>query len=276
MTAWISYAQNREDVLLRRAFADVPKGFYIDVGACDPVDLSITKHFYDAGWSGINIEASPVQWKIVARDRVRDINLNVGCSNQRGSMKFYVARGEATGLSTFSASEVEVHRKNGFEFDTITTSVMTLAEICEKHAGNTPIDFVTIDVEGHEREVLEGGDFRRFRPRVVVIEATRPKSTEPTHERWEELILRHEYIFATFDGLNRFYVRREDERLIPLLVTPPNVFDDFIPYEYKKEIDALQAEISAYRAAHAVIAGTARTLERATRSFGVVRRWFAR
>ena len=52
----VSYAQNHEDVLLRRVFPDEPNGFYIDVGANDPVRDSVTKHFYDRGWHGINIE----------------------------------------------------------------------------------------------------------------------------------------------------------------------------------------------------------------------------
>ncbi len=111
--------------------------------------------------------------------------------------------------------------------------------------------------EGHEREVLEGADFTRFRPRVLVIEATRPNSTEPTHQRWERLILVHGYQFAVFHGLNRYYVRNEDERLIPALALAPNVFDDYTPYEYQREIDALNAELIGYRAANSVVRSVA-------------------
>lgn len=255
---WISYAQNREDVLLRRAFKDVRAGFYVDVGACDPIELSVTKTFYDQGWNGINIEASPTQWAIVARGRPRDINLNVGCSNRRGKMTFFKARGDATGLSTFVAEEVEKHEKNGFSFDRMDTPVTTLADICIEHVGDRTIDFIKIDVEGHEREVIEGGDWKRFRPRVALVEATRPMSTESTHQRWEHILLGADYLYATFDGLNRYYVRREDAHLKDALVTPPNVFDDFVPYEYQRRIDALQAELEAYRGSHPVVSGALR------------------
>lgn len=256
---WISYAQNREDVLLRHAFGDATSGFYLDVGACDPVDLSVTKHFYDLGWNGINVEPSPTSFAKVSGGRPRDVNLNVGISNHRGTMPFYKAKGHATGLSTVVAEEVEVHKKNGFDFDRLIVPVTTLVDVCEEHVKGRTIDFMSIDVEGHEREVLEGGDFKRFRPRIVLIEATRPKSTELTHGRWEHLLVSCDYLFATFDGLNRYYVRKEDEALIPKLQTPPNCFDDFVPWEYQRQIDALKAEIEAYRSSHALVAGAVRS-----------------
>jgi FkbM family methyltransferase len=253
---WVSYAQNGEDVRLRRAFGDQESGFYIDVGANDPVEYSITKHFHDRGWTGINVEPAPAPFARITKERKRDVNLNVGCSNQRGSMKLYAGR-KATGLSTFTAEEAAIHREKGLEFDAIEVPVTTLESICSEHVKDRPIDFLSIDVEGHEREVLEGADFRRFRPRVIVIEATRPNTTEPTHERWEELILRNEYRFAVFDGLNRYYVRTEDERLVPALALAPNVFDDFVPHFYVRQIDALETELAGYRAVNGVLRGVA-------------------
>jgi FkbM family methyltransferase len=258
--SWISYAQNAEDVRLHRVFRDQPSGFYIDVGANHPVDCSITKHFYETGWTGINVEPAPVPYSLISKDRKRDVNLNVGCSNRSGSMKLYAAR-VATGLSTFSADEVAIHENKGLEFDTIDVPVTTLETICSEHARDRAIDFLSIDVEGHEREVLEGADFRRFRPRIVVIEATRPNTTDPTHERWEDLLLRNDYVFAVFDGLNRYYVRREDERIVPVLGLAPNVFDDFEPWLYQHRIDVLEEELRGYRAANGLVrrmAGIAR------------------
>ena len=255
--SWISYAQNREDVLLRRALGDAPPGFYIDVGACDPVKLSITKHFYDLGWRGINIDASPVMWELLVAGRPRDTNLNIGVSNKRGEMTFYRAvadayGGDASGLSTFVAEEVAVHRANGFVFEELNTKVTTLADICNEHCTG-PISFMSIDVEGHEREVLEGADFRKFRPRIILVESTRPKSEEATHQRWEDLILGNDYLFGTFDGLNRYYVRAEDKALISKLQVPPNVFDDFVPYEYQHRIEELEAEVRMLRTTQRVL-----------------------
>jgi len=266
---WLSYAQNAEDVRLRRAFSDQPRGFYIDVGANHPVDYSITKHFYDLGWSGINVEPAPEPFALIVQSRSRDINLNVACSNRAGSMTLHAARGHASGLSSFTLEEVAIHEQNGFEFDSVKTETTTLASICAEHVQDRPIDFMSIDVEGHEREVLEGADFARFRPRVLVIEATRPNTSEPTHERWEDLIVPHDYRFAVFDGLNRYYVRREDEQLVPVLALAPNIFDDFSPYRYQRQIDALEAELAAYRAVGSVL----RFVSPLARGFAKLSRW---
>ena len=82
------YAQNKEDLLIKSFFPDVKKGFYIDVGANDPVVDSVTKLFYDEGWSGINIE--PIKKHIIDLDRLRprDINLNLGLSDKTDGLTF--------------------------------------------------------------------------------------------------------------------------------------------------------------------------------------------
>lgn len=242
--AWTSYAQNAEDVRLRRAFAGQATGFYIDVGANHPVTFSLTKHFYDSGWSGINVEPLPAQYERIRAARPRDTTLNVGCSSQAGTLTLYEALGGVSGMSTFTLEEVAEHRQKGFEFREVSCPVLTLASICEEHAAGRTIDFMSVDVEGHEASVLAGADFERFRPRVIVVEATRPNSTEPTHERWESLIVNHGYLFAVFDGLNRYYVRREDEALVPALSLPPNVFDDYVPFIYQRRIELLESRLA--------------------------------
>jgi hypothetical protein len=92
----------------------------------------------------------------------------------------------------------------------------------------------------------------------VLVEATRPNTTEPTHDRWEHCIVEHGYRFAVFDGLNRFYVRHEDEELISAVALAPNIFDDFIPNIYKRQIDSLNARLTPYRAADTVVRSIAR------------------
>ena len=215
----ISYAQNYEDVLLNRLFPDRPGGFYIDVGACHPVFHSVTKLFYERGWQGINIEPIPSMFELLAEARPRDVNLHMGLSILEGNLPFYEVP-SAVGFSTFSQAYAEsVRRVWGYEFEKRSIPVTTLADVCEQYARQT-IDFLKIDVESHEREVLEGGDWVRYRPRVVLIEATRP-------DDWEHILSSSDYLFALFDGLNRFYVRAEDSELLPLLKVPVNLFDHF-------------------------------------------------
>lgn len=86
--------------------------------------------------------------------------------------------------------------------------VVTLAQLCEKHNVGE-IDFLKIDVEGSEADVLRGGDWTRYRPKVAVVEAKKAGSGEPAWQDWEPFILAQVYRFALFDTLNRFYVAQE-------------------------------------------------------------------
>ena len=122
------------------------------------------------------------------------------------------------------------------------------------------IDFLSIDVEGHEREVLAGGDWKTWRPRIVVVEATEPTTTIPSHEKWEGILLEASYLFATFDGLNRYYVRKEDAELVPVLAVPVSCLDDYTPHELSKQLldlgwaaDQAARQLAASRAVNATL-----------------------
>lgn len=233
----VSYAQNGEDVLLARLFPSGLKGFYVDVGAHHPVVGSITKHFYDRGWRGINVEPAAEPLAELRRARPRDLNLGVGLSDRPGRLTLFES--SDTGCSTFSPDAADHQRQAGIPFAEREVEVLTLAQVCEDHVENE-IDFLSVDVEGHEARVLLGADWKRWRPRVVLVEATEPLTTVPSHENWEPTLLDADYLFAAFDGLNRWYVRAEDPRLVEPLRTPVNALDDYIPYRYKKVIDDLR------------------------------------
>lgn len=78
----ISYAQNFEDVMLWRALQHVGTGYYVDIGANDPVVDSVTRWFYEQGWSGLNIEPVPHWHGKLQADRPRDTNLQVAVFQQ--------------------------------------------------------------------------------------------------------------------------------------------------------------------------------------------------
>jgi FkbM family methyltransferase len=240
-----SYAQNCEDVLLARIFPE-SSGFYIDIGAADPVELSVTKYFYDLGWSGLNVEPLDGYFDKLVAQRSRDQNLRAAISDRPGTLTLYVAPTHP-GWSTTDVTVAQNMRTQGIAVHPTEVPAVTLAEVCERYV-QREITFLKIDVEGAEKSVLASGDFRRWRPRVVLLEATEQGKTTPNHQSWEHYLLDADYSFATFDGLNRYYVRQEDaEELIPPLQVPVNVFDDWYPYEYMKQIVALQAEVADQR-----------------------------
>jgi FkbM family methyltransferase len=224
----ISYAQNGEDVVLARAFAPGHMGFYVDVGASDPVVDSVTKHFYEIGWSGINVEPAALAMAAIEAERPRDVNLDMGVSDASGTATFYELPRQMTGCSTFDKDLAATYEQDGWPVDAREVRILTLAELFAEQVGDRVVDFLKVDVEGHEPAVLGGADFTRFRPRVVIVEATVPGTRLPAHESWEPGLLASGYTFTLFDGLNRFYVREEDPELAAILGAPANTFDDYI------------------------------------------------
>ncbi|MES2297867.1 MAG: FkbM family methyltransferase [Pseudomonadota bacterium] len=226
--SFLSYAQNNEDVLLWRALGHVPHGFYIDVGANSPIEHSVTKAFYDAGWRGINIEPMPSYAAAFAQQRERDINLTLAAGAVEGEITLFDVP-DVNGWATVDATVARAHQAEGHALTETRVPLRTLAAICAEHVSG-PIHFLKIDVEGFEGDVLRGMDFARWRPWIVVIEATLPGSRVCNHAAWEDLITGARYQFAWFDGLNRYYVAQEHAELMDALTIQPNVFDDFISY----------------------------------------------
>jgi FkbM family methyltransferase len=228
----ISYAQNFEDVLLWRALGHVKNGFYIDVGANDPVEHSVTKAFYDAGWSGISIEPLPAYHQLFLDQRPRDTNLAIAAGATDGELTLYDVP-DVRGWASPERGVAEAHQAEGYRLAELTVPVRTLAAVCAEHVRGE-IHFLKIDVEGFEGEVLRGMDFARWRPWVLVIEATLPNSRETNHEAWEALVTGQRYRFVWFDGLNRYYVAEEHPELFDAFGVQPNVFDAFISHHLDK------------------------------------------
>jgi len=228
----ISYAQNFEDVVLNRVFHNVTNGRYIDIGGFDPDIDSVTKHFYDQGWSGVNVEPIERFHKKFERQRPRDWNLKGVVGAAVGTISFN--EWGDSGLSTYRETfDENAMVRMGLSRTTCTVPMTTLAEIT-RQLDQQEVQFLKIDVEGAERDVLLGGEWRAFRPRVILLEAIKPKlpgcdpyGYEPTWFEWEGLLFEHGYEFALFDGLNRYYYRREEPGLRAPLSYPANATDGF-------------------------------------------------
>jgi FkbM family methyltransferase len=223
---FVSFAQNFEDVMLWRALKHIQDGFYVDVGAFSPDLDSVTKAFYNAGWSGINIEPNPDFTLPYQVNRPRDILVTNAVSDSSGEREIYVV--PSTGLTSMDQEVAGHHADNGWTVEPIKVQVCTLADILEEHALDRDIHFLKIDVEGFEENVIRGNDWERFRPWILVIEATFPMSQIESHASWEPLILEAGYHFAYADGLNRFYIANSHLELKAAFNYPPNVFDEFI------------------------------------------------
>jgi FkbM family methyltransferase len=235
----ITYAQNFEDVMLARVFPDRAWGFYVDVGAGDPEHLSVTKWFYDLGWSGINVEPnSTLHAKLVAA-RPRDTNLDCAAGAAPGSAPFFQAE-----IAEFSTLDCASAKQSEFAGVTRTIQVLPLTTILERYGAGRQIDFLKIDVEGWEPAVLSGLDLQRYRPTIIVVEATVPHTRTETAFRWEQILIEAGYLDVYFDGLNKFYLAKEKADLRTHFLLPPNVFDAIVDGRALSESQRLQITIA--------------------------------
>jgi FkbM family methyltransferase len=246
--SFTTYAQNFEDVMLWRALKHIECGFYVDVGAWSPDLDSVTRAFYERGWRGINVEPNREFHVQLAERRTRDINLRMAVSDKAGSlmMNFF----SNLGLSTLDETIAQNHVCAGWAVDKHEVEVTTLADLWMQYVPvGQDVHFLKVDVEGFEGAVLRGNDWSKYRPWIVVVEATLPMSQQESHDTWEPILLTAGYHFTYVDGLNRYYVANEHAELLPAFKYPPNVFDGFESNLQKQaEARANEAEARANEA----------------------------
>jgi FkbM family methyltransferase len=167
----LCFSQEGEDILLARIFDGQERGLYVDVGAHHPQRFSNTYYFYLRGWRGINIDAAPGSMAPFEALRPGDINLEVPISDSRQVLTYYSFNEPA--LNSFSP-EVAQERDGMGDFRIVSEQQLetrTLAEVLGEHlAPGAEIDFMSVDVEGLDYQVLKSNDWTRFRPRIVLVE----------------------------------------------------------------------------------------------------------
>lgn len=205
-----SYSQEGEDMILGRLFEKQKKGFYVDVGAHHPKRFSNTFFFYKKGWKGINIDAMPKSMSLFNKIRPRDINLEIPISDKKKKLIYYMFNEPA--LNTFSKDLADKRDgKNGYKI--ISKTIMktsTLEEVLEKYLlYGQEIDFMSIDVEGSDLQVLKSNNWRRFRPKFVLVEMLGSSIKEMPDSKEYRYLTGFDYeIFAKIVGTVIF--RRQD------------------------------------------------------------------
>jgi FkbM family methyltransferase len=166
----ISYSQEGEDLILERIFINRETGFFIDIGAHHPFRFSNTYLFYKKGWKGINIDPNPNSKQLFDAMRPRDINVELGISDQKGELNYYNFQEKA--LNTFSEPLAKQYLDGNWKLENIIKiQTITLAEILNTHlSSNQRIDFMTVDVEGLEKEVLSSNDWAKYKPEMILVE----------------------------------------------------------------------------------------------------------
>jgi FkbM family methyltransferase len=206
------YSQHGEDFLLWHLFRHKKTGFYVDVGAFDGIHLNNTLSFGQQGWRGICIEPHPSYFHLCERSRPGALCLNVACvaTEDLAVSEFYAEElGLLSGLRVDKEDDVALrYQRRGLNFrgfKRLEVPVLTLNSILEKHGpSHRYIDFISIDVEGTEPDVLHGLDLEKYEVRVLVIEA----NTEQICQAIDSYVIaKYDYIKAKNLGPNFFYVK---------------------------------------------------------------------
>jgi FkbM family methyltransferase len=199
-----SSSQYLEDIFIDRIFRGKKKGLYVDVGANDPHELSNTKRFYDSGWSGINIEPDLKMYELICRARPRDINLNVGIGAGPDELIFYELSPNT--LSTFNKKcAIDSVKKNSASLIAEKKiQVITLTEVFKESAQGQQIDFLSVDSEGYEYEILASNNWQLYRPTAIIVEVNQDKEIKVLN-----LLNEQSYVMTYYNGTNAIFV---DER----------------------------------------------------------------
>lgn len=199
---WKSYAgKEHEDLLVDMLLAFKEKGTYVEIGANDPsAAVSVTTRFYKRGWHGINVEPCLGDFKKLEEARKGDINLNICIGEKSGTMPFYELE-NSVGSSLLLDQAKKA--RNGMKMQVREIQVLSLQDLFTKHP-LSEIDFMLVDVEGYELEVLRGNDWAKYRPKVMIIETI--------HKNYTEIVAYLEekgYLLVYNNHLNSIFINKE-------------------------------------------------------------------
>ncbi|MFA6547754.1 MAG: FkbM family methyltransferase [Candidatus Magasanikbacteria bacterium] len=194
----ITYAQNKEDQIIDILTGFKDTGSYIDIGANNPHKISVTKKFYERGWSGINIEPNSDNYLLFLKDRPRDINLNIGLAGQEGELDYYYKPNATLIDSTGFTFSKKVYNERKYDLQSKKIKVSTLSKIFSDN-NLTHIDFINMDVEGFENEILSGNNWSKYGASVLCIEG----------KNYDQFLSKYGYKKVLYDGSNIYYIQKK-------------------------------------------------------------------
>ncbi len=208
-----SYSEAGEDILLFKLFhprklEKLPNkfkknGFYIDIGCNHPVSNSQTYLMYKNGWSGIAIDPSPEYADYYKLMRPRDTYLQFGISENAGMLKYYQYDLDVINSFDLNASENLAKELNARLINSIDVNIYRLDYILSKHLpSDVKIDFLSVDTEGHEEQILKSNDWTKFRPKFVLLEIHNFDNLFPANSNVVNFMISNKYKLISVLGHN--------------------------------------------------------------------------
>lgn len=206
--AFSSFANCGEDRVLAYLFKGKNEGVYVDIGAHHPISKSNTYYFYLLGWRGINVDAYPGKMEGFKKLRPRDINREQGVGEKTGSIPFYIIDGKGSPMNSFNKKNIVGHGIDPQRITSRNIQIATLESILQEHLNNSAIDFLTVDVEGYELEVLKSNNWEKFRPKVILVEGFFSRVEEVINSKITTLLKTKEYRLAYVTPNNIYYLEK--------------------------------------------------------------------
>ena len=174
-----TYSMHGEDLVLEKYFKEIDNGFYVDIGCYHPIQYNNTILLYQKGWRGINIDINEFSIKLFNFCRPDDLNLNLAVSDKNGEVDFYYQK-RLSVLNTLVKARADIVFQKRVKKGRIKSQ--TITEILDDTIyKNKPIDFLKIDAEGVDLDILKSLDFSRYSPKLVCIEIL-PESKTAIYE----------------------------------------------------------------------------------------------
>jgi len=210
-----SYSQSGEDsivaYILKYLAIDLNTVKYLDLGANHAKEMNNTYYFYQNGASGVLVEANPSLIPELHFYRYNDIILNnlVSVSSEE-EMDFYVLSGD--GLSTPNKEQAEETCKINPAItikNVVKVSSITVDDIIEKYFGGEAPNFISIDIEGYDLEIIKSIDLEKYRPLVIIVESIEYRPYLPINVKVNdvlEYLNTKDYIEYAFTGINSIFI----------------------------------------------------------------------
>lgn len=206
-----TYSGEGEDLILQKLFNGKTDGFFVDIGCYHPIVGSNTYVFHKKyNWTGINVDANPDSIVKFYKLRPRDINLNLGIGlTESSSLRFH--RFSEGALNTFSEiiKEERIVRDKQNYLGSIDVAVTTLESLLDKHAVGQRIDFIDVDVEGLDLEVLQSNNWQKYRPRIVMVEDQNKVSDAFTSLPTYRFLREQDYVLVAKTYSTLFFAEKE-------------------------------------------------------------------
>jgi FkbM family methyltransferase len=204
-----SFSQEGEDLILLEYFKKKKRGFYIDIGAHHPFRFSNTYLFYKKGWRGINIDATPGSMNMFYKYRYRDINIEVPISNNNKRIDYFIF--DEPALNSFS-SKLSKERNANTKYkikEIVKLKPRKLSEILDDYiTKNTKIDFMSVDVEGYEYEVLISNNWEKYKPTYLLVEILNTKLCQMENDKSYSFLIKKGYSMINKTGRTVIFKRR--------------------------------------------------------------------